>query len=80
MTLLDSIARRALFTLDPEVAHGLSIKALKSGLVPGCRNDRDPRLAVTIAGIAFPNPLGMAAGYDKNAEVADAVERPSAVG
>ena len=75
MTLLDSIARRALFTLDPEVAHGLSIKALKSGLVPGCRNDRDPRLAVTIAGIAFPNPLGMAAGYDKNAEVADEVLR-----
>ncbi|KGF70208.1 diguanylate cyclase [Hoeflea sp. BAL378] len=67
--LLSGIGRRALFTLDPETAHGLSITALKSGMVPGCRADSDPRLAVTVAGLAFPNPLGMAAGYDKNAEV-----------
>lgn len=67
--LFDGFARSALFTLDPETAHGLSITALKSGLVPGCRADRDPRLAVTVAGLDFPNPLGMAAGYDKNAEV-----------
>ncbi|MBU4531199.1 MAG: quinone-dependent dihydroorotate dehydrogenase [Hoeflea sp.] len=67
--LFEGIARRALFTLDPEAAHGLSIKALKSGMVPGCSASRDPRLATTVAGLSFPNPLGMAAGYDKNAEV-----------
>jgi dihydroorotate dehydrogenase len=39
--LLDTLARNALFTLDPEAAHGLAIKALKSGLVPGCPGDRD---------------------------------------
>jgi len=69
MSLFDGIARGALFTLDPETAHGLSITALKSGLVPGCRADSDPRLSVKVAGLDFPNPLGMAAGYDKNAEV-----------
>lgn len=68
-SLLEGLARRALFSLDPEAAHGLSISALKSGLMPGCRADRDKRLAVKIAGLSFPNPLGMAAGYDKNAEV-----------
>lgn len=75
MKLFDGIARSALFTLDPETAHGLSITALKSGLVPGCRADRDPRLTVTVAGLAFPNPLGMAAGYDKNAEVPSELAR-----
>tara|TARA_R110002020_G_scaffold290928_4_gene506328 strand:- start:974 stop:2056 length:1083 start_codon:yes stop_codon:yes gene_type:complete len=73
--LLAGLGRRALFTLDPETAHGLSIRALGSGMVPGCRADRDPRLAVTIAGLEFPNPLGMAAGYDKNAEVAAELAR-----
>lgn len=73
--LFESIGRRALFTLDPEAAHGLSIKALKSGLVPGCRSNHDPRLTATIAGLSFPNPLGMAAGYDKNAEVASELSR-----
>ena len=73
--LFEGLARSALFTLDPETAHGLSITALKSGLVPGCRADRDPRLAVRVAGLSFPNPLGMAAGYDKNAEVASELAR-----
>jgi len=72
---LDGMARRALFTLDPETAHGLSITALKSGLLPGCSANRDPRLAVNVAGLSFPNPLGMAAGYDKNAEVAAELAR-----
>ncbi|MBU2485181.1 MAG: quinone-dependent dihydroorotate dehydrogenase [Alphaproteobacteria bacterium] len=75
MSLIDGFARSALFTLDPETAHGLSISALKSGLVPSCRADRDPRLAVTVAGLNFPNPLGMAAGYDKNAEVPNELTR-----
>ncbi|WP_275788429.1 quinone-dependent dihydroorotate dehydrogenase [Pararhizobium gei] len=68
-----SLARRGLFLLDPEAAHGLSIKALKTGLVPVCAAPSDPRLVQTIAGLSFANPLGMAAGYDKNAEVPEAL-------
>lgn len=54
--------------LDPEVAHGLSIKALKMGLVPMGGAVTSPRLATTLAGMALPNPVGLAAGFDKNAE------------
>jgi len=67
------IARRGLFLFDPETAHGMSIAALKSGAVPACRIAPDPRLRQTVAGIDFANPLGMAAGYDKNAEVPEAL-------
>jgi dihydroorotate dehydrogenase len=64
----DRLGRHLLFALDPETAHGLSIAALKSG-VPLCSAARSTgRLATRIAGIDFPNPLGLAAGYDKNAE------------
>lgn len=70
-----SLARRGLFLLDPEAAHGLSVKALKTGLVPACTVPADPRLAQTVAGLTFTNPLGMAAGYDKNAEVPEALIR-----
>lgn len=71
--LFQSIGRKVLFSLDPEDAHGLSIKALNAGLVPACVPNNDPALRVAIAGLSFPNPLGMAAGYDKNAEVPDAL-------
>jgi dihydroorotate dehydrogenase len=71
--LFQAIGRKVLFSLDPEDAHGLSIKALKTGLVPACAPRNDPALRVTVAGMSFPNPLGMAAGYDKNAEVPDAL-------
>lgn len=73
MRFFERLGRKALFALDPETAHGLSIAALKSG-VPICPQPRsDPRLRVSVAGLDFPNPLGMAAGYDKNAEVPDAL-------
>ena len=72
---LGLIGSRLLLSLDPETAHGLSIAGLKTGL-PVCSSPaRDDRLKVTAAGIAFPNPLGMAAGYDKNGEVPDALLR-----
>jgi dihydroorotate dehydrogenase len=58
MSLIDGIARSALFTLDPETAHGLSIAALKSGLVPGCRANLDPRLSVDVAGPGLSQPAG----------------------
>ncbi|MCO5147744.1 MAG: quinone-dependent dihydroorotate dehydrogenase [Aquamicrobium sp.] len=70
---LDRIGQTLLFAFDPETAHGLSIAALKSGL-PLCRLPApDPALRVDVAGLSFPNPLGMAAGYDKNGEVPDAL-------
>jgi dihydroorotate dehydrogenase len=69
------ILRAGLFRIDPETAHGLSIAGLKTGLTPGCALPADPRLAVELAGLRFPNPLGLAAGYDKNAEVPEAVLR-----
>ncbi|OLP53231.1 dihydroorotate dehydrogenase (quinone) [Rhizobium rhizosphaerae] len=70
---IDRTGRRALFCFDPETAHGLSIAALKTGLVPAKPVRADPRLRQTIAGLSFPNPLGLAAGYDKNAEVPEAI-------
>lgn len=64
-----ALGRKGLFLFDPEVAHGMSIKALKSGFIPTCHVPRDNRLQQVVAGITFANPIGMAAGYDKNAEV-----------
>lgn len=73
MDALWPLIRAGLFRFDPETAHGLSIKALKTGLAPRAHLPADPRLGVDIAGLRFPNPLGLAAGYDKNAEVPDAI-------
>ena len=73
MDALWPLLRAGLFRLDPETAHGLSIKALKTGLAPRAHRAPDSRLAVNVAGLRFPNPLGLAAGYDKNAEVPDAI-------
>ena len=73
MDALWPLVRAGLFRFDPETAHGLSIKALKAGLGPRADLPADPRLMVEIAGLCFPNPIGLAAGYDKNAEVADAI-------
>lgn len=75
MNLFQTFLKPALFTLDPEAAHNASVKALKTGLLPSCSPISDPRLVQTIGGLKFPNPLGLAAGYDKNAEVPDAVLR-----
>ncbi|WAJ30379.1 quinone-dependent dihydroorotate dehydrogenase [Antarcticirhabdus aurantiaca] len=75
MSDLYGLARPFVFRLDPETAHGLSIRALKSGLLPRRNLPVDHRLGTTVAGIRFPNPLGLAAGYDKNAEVPDALLR-----
>ncbi len=73
MSVLDRLGQKLLFCLDPETAHGLSITALKGGLVPAVPVKNDKRLSVSVCGLEFPNPLGMAAGYDKNAEVPDAL-------
>lgn len=63
--------RPALFALDAERAHRLTIRSLalwgRLG-TPGARQVADPALATTVAGIRFANPLGLAAGVDKDGE------------
>ena len=63
-----------LHMLEPETAHGASILALKA-MPPISMGYDDPRLRVRLCGLDFPNPLGMAAGYDKGAEAPDALFR-----
>lgn len=70
--MLYNLIRPALFALDAETAHSLSLAALKTMPALG-RARGDGPLACEVAGLRFPNPLGMAAGYDKDAEVPDAL-------
>jgi dihydroorotate dehydrogenase len=72
--LFDRLARPLLHALDPEDAHALAIKMLKYAPLPRAGRD-DPRLAMRAFGLNFPNPVGIAAGFDKNAEVPDALLR-----
>jgi len=67
------LLRPLLFRLDAEEAHGLTIKALNSVIGPKSVPVADPRLGRKVLGLAFPNPLGMAAGFDKNGQAIDAV-------
>jgi dihydroorotate dehydrogenase len=70
----ERLVRPLLHALDPEDAHGLTIRMLK--FAPPLGNVRDDRrLATRAFGLNFPNPVGMAAGFDKNAEVPDALLR-----
>ena len=55
--------------LNPEHAHRLTILGLKLGLVQEPKLSSDPILGNTVWGLRFKNPLGLAAGFDKNAEV-----------
>jgi dihydroorotate dehydrogenase len=61
-------------TLPAEFAHGLTIRALKSGKLPPQPEVLHPSLEVKLWGMTFPNPIGLAAGFDKNAEVLDAMQ------
>lgn len=65
------LARPILHALDPERAHDLTIAAVRAGLAGRERGATDPVLATTVFGLTFANPLGLAAGFDKNAAVAD---------
>ncbi|MBM3550377.1 MAG: quinone-dependent dihydroorotate dehydrogenase [Alphaproteobacteria bacterium] len=67
-----AIASPFLRLLDAETAHRATIAALKT-LPPRAPPPDDPRLAVSAFGLDFPNPIGLAAGFDKNAEVPDAM-------
>jgi len=67
MTPIEKLGLMALHRIDPEKAHSISLKALKLGLVPLPGPITSPRLKTTVAGLSLPNPVGLAAGYDKNA-------------
>jgi len=69
--MLFKLIRAPLFALDGETAHRLTIRGLK--LAPAGPPQRTGPLATRVAGIDFPNPVGLAAGFDKNAEVPDAM-------
>jgi len=70
----DRLSRPLLRALDAEDAHGLAIKALR--FMPQPRPGAEPReLGVRAFGLNFPNPVGIAAGFDKNAQVPDALMR-----
>lgn len=71
MSLVHDLATRALHRLDPETAHRLTIRALALGLGPRAVRADDPVLATELFGRRVPNPIGLAAGFDKNAEVPD---------
>lgn len=67
--MLYSLAQKLLFTMDAEDAHSMTIKALKSGFVPSFPSSKAKELKMNLWGRHFPNPVGLAAGFDKNAEV-----------
>ncbi len=67
------LAQRCLRLLDPETAHRAAIWALARGLVPRAAGADDPRLAVKVWGRDFPNPIGLAAGFDKDAQAPGAL-------
>jgi len=68
MSLIEQIGLRALRSFDPETAHGLALKALNAGLGPKGGPVTSDRLCTQVAGLDLPNPVGLAAGFDKNAQ------------
>jgi dihydroorotate dehydrogenase len=72
--LFDHLVRPLLRKLDPEAAHGLALNALKHAPLPRPAAD-DEKLRVEAFGLTFPNPVGLAAGFDKHAEVIDPLLR-----
>ena len=75
MRAIHDLAARVLHALDPEDAHTLAIRALKAGLGPRDRAPDDPCLAIDLCGLRLRAGVGLAAGFDKNAEAAKAMLR-----
>ncbi|NOJ67601.1 quinone-dependent dihydroorotate dehydrogenase [Acinetobacter indicus] len=71
--MLYSLARPLLFSLAPERAHELTLSLLKSGHKMGLMRQQVAAKPVTCMGIEFPNPVGLAAGLDKNGAYIDAL-------
>jgi dihydroorotate dehydrogenase len=68
-----TLARPLLNVLDPEQAHELTLRSLEAGIHPRSAVPDDGRLAARVWGLELPNPLGIAAGFDKDARVVGAV-------
>ena len=68
MSAWERMGLRVLRRVDPERAHGLALRALRTGLAPLPGRVTSPRLACEVAGLTLENPVGLAAGFDKNAE------------
>lgn len=73
--MLTRLGLAALHRLDPETGHGLALMALRAGLVPRPGPFTSPRLRLRLAGLDLPNPVGLAAGFDKNAVALAALTR-----
>ncbi len=73
--MFDRLGLAALHRLDPETGHGLALMALRARLVPLPGPLTSPRLRVRLAGLDLPNPVGLAAGFDKNAVALAALTR-----
>jgi dihydroorotate dehydrogenase len=65
--------RPLLYLLSPETAHGVAVWALKNGFAGSTNDTEDAILATRVWNLSFPNPIGLAAGFDKDAEVIDAM-------
>jgi len=70
MNPLFGLGQAVLLALDPERAHDLAVRSLELGLYPRAAGPDDKRLGQRLFGLDFPNPVGMAAGFDKDARVA----------
>ncbi len=69
------LIRPFLFRIDPEAAHRLAIRVLRTGCVPRVHPSSDPILRVRCLGMEFPHPIGLAAGLDKQAEAMEGLFR-----
>ena len=68
MSLIERAGLAVLHRIDPEAAHGLAMLALKTGMAPSAGTLTSERLRCSVAGLSLANPVGLAAGFDKNAE------------
>jgi dihydroorotate dehydrogenase len=75
VSILHDLAPRVLRLLPPERAHRASLRLLAAGLVPPACGGDDPMLRARVWDLEFSNPLGLAAGFDKDAEAVDALLR-----
>ncbi|MDX8351160.1 quinone-dependent dihydroorotate dehydrogenase [Cognatiyoonia sp. IB215182] len=75
MKALERVGLTALRRIDPETAHGLALKALNAGLGPRGGAVTSDRLRTQLAGLDLPNPVGLAAGFDKNATALHALAK-----
>lgn len=72
---LRGLTRDMLLAMDPEIAHQATIAALRLGAAPTPESPDAPELATSVAGLDLGNPVGIAAGFDKNAEVPNALSK-----